>query len=257
LSEWSCRVVTFTLTAIIAGDHDPFTSPGPTGRLDEASMNCCTHCNALEQTFGRKQAARDIHRYRRKGPDATTAAVVGMVRQSGAAAATLLDIGGGVGVIAFELLDQGVEHAVVAEAAPGYLEAARTEAHRRGATDRVKFVQGDFVDTAGGIESADVVTLNRVVCCYPDHAALLAAAASRCRTVLALSHPRERWAVRLFIRLENLVRRLRRDPFRTFVHPREAMYRVLADAGFVEQGSAESFVWRTVSFVRERRPSTA
>lgn len=213
-------------------------------------MNCCTHCTALEQTFGRKQAARDLRRYRRKGPAATTAAVVGMVRQSGAAAATLLDIGGGVGVIAFELLDQGVSHAVLAEAAPGYLEAARSEARRRGATARVKFVQGDFVETAGEIESADVVTLDRVVCCYPDHAALLAAAASRCGTILVLSHPRERWAVRLVVGLENLVRRLRRDPFRTFVHPREAMYRVIADAGFVEDSSAESFVWRTVSFVR-------
>lgn len=221
-----------------------------------ASMHCCEHCGAVEQSFGRRRAARDLRRYRSKGPDATTTAVVGMIRDSGIGPATLLDIGGGVGVIAFELLGQGIERAVLAEAAPGYLEAARREADRRGETTRMEFVLGNFVDTAGGIDGADVVTLDRVVCCYPDHASLLAAAAARCSDMLVLSHPRDRWGVRFVVGLENLVRRLRRDRFRTFVHPVEAMYGILADAGFIQKDSTESFVWRTVSFVR-RRVSTA
>ncbi|UCC73007.1 MAG: methyltransferase domain-containing protein [Gemmatimonadota bacterium] len=79
--------------------------------------------------------------------------------------ATLLDIGGGVGVIQHELLDAGARGATGVEAVPRYLAAARGEAERRGHAERVDLVLGDFVELAGAIEPADMVTLDRVICC--------------------------------------------------------------------------------------------
>ena len=42
------------------------------------------------------------------------------------------------------------------------------EARDAGLLDRIDFVDGDFVRRAAETDEADIVTLDRVVCCYPD-----------------------------------------------------------------------------------------
>jgi magnesium-protoporphyrin O-methyltransferase len=172
------------------------------------------------------------------------------VRALGLRQATLLDIGAGIGVVHHELLEDGIAAAVHVEAATAYLEAARLEADARGHGTRVWFVQGDFVDVADGLEPADVVTLDRVVCCYPDYATLLARSAAKCRAAYALSYPRDLWYVRLVVWAQNLVRRLRRDAFRTFVHPEAAIRQALADAGLRPAEGRDFFVWRVEWYLR-------
>ena len=62
----------------------------------------------------------------------------------------------------------------------------------------------------------------------PAAAFLLAAAAGRSRSLLAMTYPRERPYWRVAMYLMNVVQRLRRDPFRVFLHPVEQMDEVLA-----------------------------
>ena len=57
--------------------------------------------------FGTGEAEGDLKRYRRNGPDSTTKALIEAIVAEGVEGATLLDIGGGIGAIAFELLDAG------------------------------------------------------------------------------------------------------------------------------------------------------
>ena len=92
-------------------------------------------------------------------------------------------------------------------------------------------MQADFVDLLPP-PTADIVTLDRVVCCYPDYVALLERAAASARRNLALSFPRERWFVRLRVTAENFWHRLTRNAFRTFVHPEAAMTALIRRAGF-------------------------
>ena len=61
---------------------------------------------------------------------------------------TLLDVGGGVGMIPFELLEAGVTNATLVEGSSPYLEVAEKEACRRGLRDQLSFEYGDFVDRA-------------------------------------------------------------------------------------------------------------
>jgi magnesium-protoporphyrin O-methyltransferase len=137
------------------------------------------------------------------------------------------------------------------DASPAYLEAAAEEARVRGHTDRLRLLRGDFVDLAPEVAPADVVTLDRVVCCYPDYRRLLAAAADKCRTVLVVSYPRDRWYVRLVTALQNLGRRAAKDPFRTFVHSEKDMQRVLAESGVRLRHVTDGLVWRVALFGRE------
>jgi magnesium-protoporphyrin O-methyltransferase len=115
------------------------------------------------------------------------------------------------------------------EASPAYLEVARQEVGSRYESRPTQFILGDFAAMAGTLPDADVVTLDRVVCCYPDGEALLREAAARTRDLLAFTYSRDRWYVRLVIVLENFWRRLTGSRFRAFVHPPERMDAVLED----------------------------
>ncbi len=205
-------------------------------------MSCCDCARATALHFGAALAERDLARYRRRGPQRTTRLLLsGLARAGGGA--TVLDIGSGVGALGLELLAAGAERATLVDLSPAYLEAARAEAERRGLAARVTTVAGDFAALADGLEAADLVALDRVVCCYPDHAALLRLAAGRCRALLAFTWPRDRWPVRTTMGLENLRRRLRGDPFRTFVHPPAGMEDVLSGARLERVSRERTFVW--------------
>lgn len=164
--------------------------------------------------------------------------------------ATVLDIGGGIGVLSLELLAAGVSAATHVEAASAYSDVAAQEAGSRGVGDRLRLVLGDAVDVDVGLPDAELVALDRVVCCYPDWAALLHVASKHCRRLLALSYPRDRWYVRLFVRLDNGRRRLAKNAFRTFVHPVSEMERFLTNAGFTRVDGRDGFVWAVAMYVR-------
>jgi magnesium-protoporphyrin O-methyltransferase len=132
------------------------------------------------------------------------------IAHSGALSGTVLDVGSGIGGLTFELLDRGATSAVAVDASAAYVGAARDEAVHRGQANTIRFVHDDFVDAAPQLPSASIVTLDRVVCCYPSSEPLLDAALGHAERCLALSYPRELWYVRLGVMLENGQRRLAR-----------------------------------------------
>ena len=161
-----------------------------------------------------------------------------------------MDVGAGIGALGFELLAAGAERVTAVEAAPAYVAAAREEAGRRNVADRLHVVHGDFVSVAGGVMQADVVTMDRVVCCYPAYQPLLEAALRRSRRLLAFSYPRDRWYVRTAVRMQNLGRALFRNPFRGFVHSARDMEALLEQHGFVRLGRRETLKWSADLYVR-------
>src|SRR5689334_17097076 len=141
--------------------------------------SCCSAFFAVNQRqFSDAVARRDLTRYRRQGPDQTTRLLRDSIVGAGHVS-TLLDVGAGIGALSFELLAAGVERVTAVEAAPAYVAAAREEAGRRNVADRLDLVQGDFVSVASDVMPADVVTMDRVVCCYPAYQPLLEAAVPR------------------------------------------------------------------------------
>ena len=196
-------------------------------------------------------ARRQLERYRRKGPGRTTALLIEAVVADGVAGRTFLDIGGGVGAVQHELMERGAAGGTSADASPAYLAAARSEAVARGYADRVRYLEGDIVEMAAGIDPSDVVTLDRVVCCYPDMPAMLRAAAPLARRVLGMVIPRGTRLVRSGVALVNLFQRIRRHPFRVFVHDPGQIEAVLAGQGMSRRHVRDGFLWRVVVFGRE------
>ena len=206
-------------------------------------MTYCTgHC-AAAAFFDPKVAQRDLRRYQRRGPDAWTRVLLADLRRHPLQGLHLLDVGGGIGVIALELADAGLASVTLADASPAYLEVARRQVASRYGALPAQFVLGDFAVTAATLPDADVVTLNRVVCCYPDVDALLSAASARARRLITFTYPRDLWYVRAAIVLENFWYRLSGNPFRAYFHSPQHMASLLETAGFVRAERRESLAW--------------
>jgi len=217
-------------------------------------MDACG-CDRGFEIFDRKSAEADIDRYRRQGPDRSTRILLDMLRARGVRGASLLDIGGGVGVIDHELLRDGLGHAVLVDASAPALEAARNEARRRGALDRIEFIDGDVVASRQPIDPADIVTLDRVICCYPDVRSLVSLSASRARSLYGLVLPRDRLIVRWGLRAVNLWFRFRGFGYRSFAHPNRVVDALTAEAGLWPTQEEHTFFWRIVLYDRSAAPA--
>jgi magnesium-protoporphyrin O-methyltransferase len=191
-----------------------------------------------------------LWRYRRGRLDAPTRRLLRVVRAEAPNPSSILDIGGGVGVITHELLHKSDATATYVDGSSAHVRAAREEAEQLGHAERVRFVHGDFVDLVDDIETADVVVMHRVVCCYPDAQRLLTAAAGRARRALVLSYPRDIWPVRAEIAFGNWLRGRRPAPFKAYVHPQALLDSTLAAAGLERTGRAGTPYWRIDSLSR-------
>jgi magnesium-protoporphyrin O-methyltransferase len=207
-------------------------------------------CDAFATIFDRRTAARDRERYRREGPDRTTRLLLELLAPYRSSGVSVLDIGGGIGIVDVELLRAGAGRAVLVDASTAYLEAARQQAREAGMLDRIEFVEGDFVRRAGAIEGADIVTLDRVVCCYRDMEALVGLSSERARTAYGLVLPRDRWITRLAIAVVNVGYRLRRRAYRAYVHPTTRVDEIAASNGLRARAERQTWSWRVVVYDR-------
>jgi magnesium-protoporphyrin O-methyltransferase len=118
-------------------------------------------------------------------------------------------------------------------------------------------LDGDFVRRATETDDADIVTLDRVVCCYPDADALVGLSAARARHVYGLVLPRDRLLIRSALRLYNFVLRVRRKAYRAYVHPNARVDALAAANGLRPRAETGTFIWRVVVYDREAAEAMA
>jgi SAM-dependent methyltransferase len=215
-------------------------------------MTCCsTFQDAAEQQFTEKIAQRDLTTYRRNGAGVTTRLLRDALVSARAANGSLLDVGAGIGALTFELLEHGVSRAIAVDASAAYLKAAAVEAARRDRSGVIQFVNHDFLSVADQIPPATIVTLDRVICCYPAWEPLLSAALEHTDRHFGFSYPRDIWYVRAGNALANIGRRIRGHPFRSFVHPTAQMTALIRRAGFAPAVSRQTRLWSVETYSRQ------
>ena len=209
--------------------------------------NCC---EITDRAFSEAEARAELKDYRKRGPAKQTKLLLQAIRSMDFKNAHLLDIGGGIGAIHHELLKDVADQATHVDASSAYLKEAKQEAARLGHRDRVNFIHADFTDVASEFPKADIVTLDRVVCCYPDFRGLLKAAAEHSRRALALTYPRETWYLRIAEKVINFFQGLQKDPFRMFLHPVAEIDSLLKKEGFERVSFRRLFVWEMALYRR-------
>jgi SAM-dependent methyltransferase len=214
-------------------------------------VDCCDP-DLYDDQFDEAEAEDRLRDYRRHGPRGGTARLIAELSRGGVDGLTVLDIGAGVGAVHQELLAAGAATATDIDASGPYIAAARQEAERRGVADRVTYLKGDAVRLATDLPDADLVALDRVVCCYGDVEALVGIAARRARRRLGMVLPWDAAWIRAAVALSNRWSRFRGDPFEFHVHRTEAIVSVAAVAGLRLVASHHGLFWQTL--VLERTP---
>jgi len=207
-----------------------------------SGISCCQP--DYRRFFNRRFAERELRRYRRRGLSGTERDLVALCGAVGGE--TVLEVGGGIGALQLELLDAGATHATNVELSGGYEETAAELFRGRDDAERVV---GDFVETE--LPEHDVVVMHRVVCCYPDAEALVGAAASHARRVLALTLPQQRRWIGWGLAAANLWMLLRHCGFRAYQHPFERVEAAAAAHGLrLESRVRRGLLWESAGFVR-------
>jgi 2-polyprenyl-3-methyl-5-hydroxy-6-metoxy-1,4-benzoquinol methylase len=212
-------------------------------------MNCC-QCQGIENIFSESYVAKELKNYRKRGPDRTTRMLIEAIKSQGIRGLTLLDIGGGVGAIQHGMLEAGAAHATDIDASSAYLAGAKSEAQRRGLVDKISYEHGNFVDIAPQLDAADIVTLDRVICCFPDMEKMVGLSAAKAQKFYGLVYPRDVWWTKLVLSIQNFFLRLTRSRFQTYVHPTQAVEAIVTGNGLRRFFHRQTFVWQVVVFTR-------
>lgn len=204
---------------------------------------CCCHAQSARRFFS-FFARRSRNRYKRRGFEASQKQLIEGLEQLGYRDATVLDIGCGVGHLHQTLLEKGARSAVGIDLAPKMLAEARDWAQQRGLSDRVRYIEGDFM-ALDDIDNTDVTLLDKVVCCYPDAQGLVEKSLAKTKRMYGLTYPRDRWFVRLGVGVIACLLRLMRSDFRSYVHDPAQIERSITDNGFRKRFESQTAVWLT------------
>jgi 2-polyprenyl-3-methyl-5-hydroxy-6-metoxy-1,4-benzoquinol methylase len=214
-------------------------------------VNCCPpDTSAYDRQFDARHAEGDLREYRRNGPTGLTRDLIEALSAGGIEGQSVLEIGGGVGAVHHELLRAGADAAVDVDASRAYVLAAREESERQGHADRVEYRVGDFVALADVIEPADVVALDRVICCYADMSSLVGRSAALAKSRYGLVYPRYTWLGRAAIALVNIRFRLSRSPFRSYLHRTADVDAILGAHGLVRSLHRTTLIWQLAVYER-------
>lgn len=213
-------------------------------------MNCCCpHARSASRLFS-FAARRYRGRFERRGFERSQQQLLDGLAQAGFRGARVLEIGSGVGHLHQSLLERGAASAVGIDLAPRMIEEARRWAADRGLAGRTRYLEGDFVDLSPEVEPADVVILDKVVCCYPDADGLVHRSLEKTGRIYALTYPRNRWYVRWGAALAAGAMKLMGSDFRPYVHRPDRVEAWVRDSGLRKCHEATTAVWLTQVYVR-------
>lgn len=214
-------------------------------------MTCCGHCRDAGDFFNDKTARKDLRRFIRRGPDKPTRLLIESIRNEGAENKSLMDIGGGIGAIQLELFQSGLSRSVNVDASHAYQAVSKTEAENRSLGQRTEYHYGDFTDLAGRLPESQIVTLDKVICCYPDADKLLDESLKKATEIYGLVFPRETILARLAFRLGNAWFKFRKSEFRTYLHPASKVESIVRSHGFSKRTYKQTFFWHVMTFIKE------
>jgi len=212
-------------------------------------MSCCNNI-AIEKQFDKARVANKVNQYHSKGIGKETRILVNALRSIGVDGCSLLDIGAGLGLIGIELLESGLASVENIEASTSFLETAKSESKKKNLIEKTKFTYGDFVEIADGVSAADIVTLDKVICCYDELKPLVKLSCEKTMGHYGVIYPRDNWWIKAVIGFENLMRKIKGNTFKVFVYPTEEVDNLIKSYGLRKVLYKATIVWQIVIYSR-------
>ena len=212
-------------------------------------MSCCCSCEGTDRFFS-KYAGKYARRFRKKGPDKPSRMIVEALGRLGSRGKSVLDVGCGTGDVHLTLLREGASTAEGIDVSAGMLEQAQSLSKELGLEERVAYQEGDFVEQASRVQNADIVVLDKVLCCYEFPDRLLEQASLKTKEFLAISFPSSSILASFSFRLMQWLGRVLRWSFHPFYHDPAELVRLVQDRSFAQVFAGRTAIWQIMVFRR-------
>lgn len=219
--------------------------------------NCCfgdEDINNLNGIFGRRYMDRDAESYLKNGLDPHSQRLIRPLIENNKEVSPLsvLEIGFGAGQIHQELLQRGIADRVVGvDVSEAGVAAAQRNAAKLGLGEKIDYYTQDFAQRKDEHERADVVILNKVICCYPYLDRLLGSAVTKVNRYLVLCAPQDVWWTRSGHWAADKFMAILRSKYRFFLHPQKEIDRLTADADLRPISIENRSIWRMVTYEKK------
>ena len=207
------------------------------------------HCCGADKLFDAKTAKKQYKSYLKRGPSRVTKKLIDQLERT-RIGESLLDVGGGIGAIQWWFLNHGGKQTFAVDASSGYLQFAQEHAAKNNFKESAHFMMGDFTDKAEALPIVNHVTLDKVICCYPDFEAILKVACSKANQTISLSYPMDGFITDLVRGLGVLFIRLRGNPFKPYIHRVASVRALFVENGFELKERSLSFPWHVETYVK-------
>ena len=210
------------------------------------------HCCGADSMFDAKTARKQYQQYLKKGPSKVTAR---MIEQLSAYVdfdrdKSMIDVGGGIGALQWWFLESGGKKTTSVDASSSYIARTREHAEKNDWQDQTHFIMGDIAELDNDIGEADVITMDKVVCCYPDYKSIIKTCRDRSRSLVSLSFPMDGFVAKVISDIGALFIRFKTKNFRPYVHPVAGIRDEFLDNGFVRVDHSLSFPWHIETYQR-------
>lgn len=209
--------------------------------------DCCSSESSDSKDITRYFDKR-VGRYKErseKGLGDASRMLVDAIGSQGVKGKSLLEIGPGLGNVTFELLRRGAATATGVDLSHEMANNAKKRSEEAGFSDRTNFGYGNAAEAS--LPKADIVVLDKVICCYPVLKSLLANSISACGTIYGFSVPNDGriWGayLRVAFALERLTLWLRRCKAYSYLHPTKLIDQTLAQSGFKQVFQSRTGMW--------------
>ena len=210
--------------------------------------NIKTHCCGADLLFDEKTAKKQYKNYLKKGPSKVTKRLIEQL-SSQYIGKTLLDVGGGIGALQWWFLNNNGDSTIGVDASSGYIKLATEHAVKSGLKDKTSYILGDFTQAASALPKVDTLTLDKVICCYPNYKDILETASEKAN-VIALSYLMDGIIASAFRSLGVLYMKVKNNPFRPYVHKVSEVRSTMQSLGYSRTNHNLSFPWNIETYVK-------
>jgi magnesium-protoporphyrin O-methyltransferase len=209
------------------------------------------HCCGANRFFDDKKADRQYRKYLKKGASRVTRGILSQFSEESVQNRSLIDVGGGIGAIQWWFLDNGGSSTCSVDSSEAYLTKTREHAEIHSWQEKTDFIFGDFVELEHNLAQADYVTLDKVICCYPDYKSIIEASCRNAKECIILSYPMDGFIASIISWLSDLALRLRSSDFKPYIHPVKEVRTTFKEQGFSLTSNQLFFPWLVEKYTRE------
>ena len=216
-------------------------------------MTCCSSCSNTTGTndFFNSQSKRYLKQYRKKGLAKEQRLLEAGITGSGIQNKSILEVGCGIGALHLTLMKNGAEKSTGIDISEGMITTAKQLAGEFGFAERTTYHLGDIVQMNGNIPEADIVILDKVVCCYKNVFDLLKVSSEKCRQTYAFSYPNPNILVQISFKGLILIGKLLKWKFYPSWHDWSGLIRTLETYGFKQSYQNSTFMWNVCVLERK------